>query len=446
MTENDTTVPDAETSRTVEERRFSPGITSIQFGLLVIVAFFGVGGAWAGLAPLDGAVVGAGALKVHGNSKTVQHKEGGIVDTLLVQEGERVARDQVLIHLDATQVSAMLRVHRAQLLGDEALCARVLAELSNEDSVVFPEDVDANEAVSASVRARERAVFGSHRSLLTQQMRVIDERIAQARRQAEGATAQHVAAMRGLAFGIQQLDALASLQRNGLAGRNTVLELSRSVEVLRGETGQLQSEVARHAAEEAELQAEKLRLRAVAQSDATRELRDAQLRINDVTPRIVADRDLIARLDIRAPVSGRVVDLQAFTKGGVIEPGRPIMQIVPDDRTIVATAEIRPEDVEHLHVGQAARVVATGFSTRDTPAIDGRIDVVSADRITDPRTGRSYYTAEISLGNDHEGGALIKRLEAGMPVEVVISVKPRTALEYLTEPLTTSFRAAGREM
>ena len=204
--------------------------------------------------------------------------------------------------------------------------------------------------------------------------------------------------------------------------------------------------MARHAAEAAELQAEKLRLRAAAEGDATHELREAQLRINDVLPRLVADRDLLARLDIRAPVSGQVVDLQAFTKGGVIEPGKPIMQIVPEARTIVATAEIRPEDIEHLHAGQAARVIATGFNARETQAIDGRVEVISADRITDPRSGRFYYTAEISLLSDQEGGRLIRRLGPGMPVEVVVPVKPRTALEYLIEPLRTSLRKAGREM
>ncbi len=293
---------------------------------------------------------------------------------------------------------------------------------------------------------RERVVFDNHRALLAQQLRIIDERIAQARQQQSGANAQHQAAMRGLAFGAQQLAALTSLERMGLAGHNTVLELSRSVEALRGDTGQLQSDIARHAAEAAELEAEKLRLRAAAQSDATHELREAQLRINDVLPRLVADRDLLARLDIRAPVAGQVVDLQAFTRGGVIEPGKPILQIVPETRRIVATAEIRPEDIEHLRPGQPARIIATGFNARETQPLDGRVEIISADRITDPRTGRAYYTVEVSLLADHANGTLLRQLGPGMPVEIVVPVKPRTALDYLTEPLRTSLRSAGREM
>jgi len=408
--------------------------------------FFGGIGGWAAWAPLDGAVVGTGALAVHGNSKTVQHKEGGIVAALLVQDGDHVARDQVLIRLDDTQTLAMLRVHQAQLAGDQALIARDMAEIAGAASVDFPATLDPADPVARSVMARERIVFRNHRDLLAQQLRVIDERIAQARQQSAGAEAQHQASMRGLAFGTQQLAALTTLERMGLAARNSVLELSRAIEALRGQTGELRSDIARHAAEVAELEAEKLRLRAAAESDATRELREAQLRVNDVLPRIVADRDVLARLEIRAPVGGQVVDLQAFTKGGVIEPGRAILQIVPQSRTIVAVAEIRPEDIENLHTGQAARIIATGFNPRDTQPIEGRVDVISADRLTDPRTGRSYYTAEVSLLADHAQGGLLKQLGPGMPVEVVVPVKARTALEYLMEPLRKSLRAAGREM
>jgi HlyD family secretion protein len=289
-------------------------------------------------------------------------------------------------------------------------------------------------------------VFRNHRNLLAQQLRVIDERIAQARQQSAGTVAQHDASMRGLAFGTQQLAQLTALERMGLAARSSVLELARTIEALRGQTGELRSDIARQASEAAELEAEKLRLCAAAESDATRELRDAQQRVNDMLPRIVADRDVLARLDIRAPVSGQVVDLQAFTKGGVIEPGQVILEIVPQNRRIVAVAEIRPEDIENLHAGQAARIIATGFDPRETQPIEGRVDVISADRLTDPRTGRSYYTAEVSLVADHAGGALLKQLGPGMPVEVVVPVKARTVLEYLMEPLRKSFTAAGREM
>jgi HlyD family type I secretion membrane fusion protein len=395
---------------------------------------------------LNGAVVGTGVLTVHGNRKTLQHREGGIVETLSVAEGDHVRQGQILIRLDGTQARASLAVHQAGLAGDLALTARDLAEIAGAPRIDFSPQLDATDGIAASVMARETTVFRNHRTLLQEQLAVIDQRIVQARRQAEGTQAQYQAAIHGMDLAAQELQAFATLSQSGLASRTRVLELARNVESLRGDVGQLQSDIARHTAEAAELEAEKLRLRAAAQADATHELREAQLRINDVLPRIAADRDLLNRLDIRAPASGEVVDQTVFTKGGVIEPGKPILDIVPEAPKIVAEADIRPEDIEYLRVGLSARVIVTGFNPRETQPIQGRIDIISADHITDPRTGRTYYKAEVILEHDREGGKLLQRLAPGMPVEVIIDVKPRTALEYLIEPLRSSLRQTGNEI
>jgi HlyD family type I secretion membrane fusion protein len=415
-------------------------------GVLTIGVFFGGLGTWSVLAPLDSAVVGAGALTVHGNRKTVQHREGGIVAALLVQEGAAVEQGQLLVRLDDTQARAVYDVHRSQLLGDEALSARDLAELADAKAIDFPNDLKPDDPVAAAVMNRERIVFKNHVELLVRQLDVVDQRIVQARSQETGAKEQLDSMGRQLVLAVQELSAVGELEKVGLAPKNHMLELERGVESLRGQVGQLTSDVARFGSEAVELEAEKLRLRQASQSDATHELRDAQLRINDVLPRLAADRDLLARLEIRAPIAGEVVNLAIFTKGGVIEPGKPIMDIVPRAATIVAEAEIRPEDVEHLRIGQAAQVVATGFSLRNASPIDGEVTVISADRVTDPRTGHSYFKAEIALLADRQGGALLRRLGPGMPVQVIVPTKARTAFDYLVGPLRQSFRGAMREL
>jgi HlyD family type I secretion membrane fusion protein len=415
-------------------------------GVLTVGVFFGGLGTWSMLAPLDSAVVGTGALAVHGSRKTVQHREGGIVDALLVQEGAAVEQGQVLVRLDDTQARAIYDVHRSQLLGDEALSARDLAELADAAAIDFPNDLKPDDPVAAAVMSRERIVFRNHVELLVRQLDVVDQRIVQARSQEDGAKEQLASMGRQLTLAMQELQAVGELEKVGLAPKNRMLELERSVESLRGQMGQLSSDVARFGSEAVELEAEKLRLRQAAQSDATHELRDAQLRINDVLPRLAADRDLLGRLEIRAPIAGEVVNLAIFTKGGVIEPGKPIMDIVPRAATIVAEAEIRPEDVEHLHVGQDAQVMATGFSLRNASPIDGEVTVISADRVTDPRTGRSYFKVEVALVADRQGGALLRRLGPGMPVQVIVPTKARTAFDYLVGPLRQSFRGALREL
>lgn len=418
---------------------------AIRLGLLTLALFFGGIGSWAALAPISGAVLASGELVVHGNRKTVQHREGGIVAALLVQEGSTVRQGQVLIRLDDTQAMAAYHVHRSQLLADQALSARDLAEVSGAKAIAFPAELSPDDAVAATVMNRERVVFRAHRDLLTRQMQVVDQRIAQAHEEENGARRQLDSAQRQLALAQQEQSAVAQLERIGLEPKNRLLELSRSVEALRGQVGQLGADVARFGSEATELAAEKLRLVQASQSDATRELREAQLRINDVLPRIAADRDLLRRLEIRAPISGKVVNLAIFTKGGVVEPGKPLMDIVPSGATIVAEANVRPEDVEHLQAGQAAQVIAVGFDQREVPPIHGKIQLISADRITDPRTGHSFFRTEVALVRDQDDAPLLRKLRPGMPVQVVVPVEPRTPLQYLVGPLRSSFRMAWRE-
>jgi len=419
---------------------------AIRLGVLTVAMFFGGLGAWSMLAPLDGAVIGGGSLAVHGNRKTVQHREGGIVAELLVQDGSVVEQGQLLVRLDDTQARAMFDVHHSQLLADHALSARDLAELADATAIDFPTDLSPHDAVAEAVMNRERIVFRNHVELLTRQLDVVDQRIVQARSQEAGATRQLESMGRQLALAEQEQRSIAELERMGLAPKNRLLELGRSVEALRGQMGQLSADVARFGSQAVELEAEKLRLRQAAQTDATRELREAQLRINDVLPRLAADRDTLRRLEIRAPMGGKVVNLAIFTKGGVIEPGRPVLDIVPASATIVADVEIRPEDVEYLHAGQPAEVVATGFSPRDASPMVGEVILVSADRVTDAKTGRSYFKVEVALRADRQDGALLRRLGPGMPVEVVVPTRSRTAFDYLVAPLRGSFRGAMREM
>lgn len=420
--------------------------TAIRIGILTVLMFFGGLGSWVMLAPLDGAVVGPGALSVHGNRKTLQHREGGIVAELLVRDGTRVTQGQVLLRLDDTQARASFTVHHAQLLGDLALTARCMAELAETDTVAFPPDLDDTDPIATTVKQRERLMFRSRRDLLNRQIAILDQRIEQGQHQTQGTRIQLDSTMRQLGFAEEEWRAVATLERTGLASKNRLLEISRAAEALRGQVGQISTEVARLGAQTIELEAEKLRLREMSAAEATRDLREAQLRINDVIPRLAADRDVLARLEIRAPIAGEVVNLAIFTTGGVVEAGRAMMDIVPGDRRIVAEAEIRPEDAERLRIGQTARVIALGFNPRETAPIQGEITVISADRITDPRTGRSYFRAEVALVADQEQGRLLARLGPGMPVDVVVPIAPRTVFDYLVAPLRESFRSAGREL
>ncbi len=427
---------------------------AIRLGVVTVLLFFGGIGSWTMLAPLDGAVVGTGSLAVHGNRKTIQHREGGIVAELLVRDGSLVEEDQLLVRLDDTQVRAQFTVHQSQLLADRALIARVVAEIGDLPDIAFPADMASDDrviasgaaSVAASVMDRERILFRSRRDLVRRQLDILDQRIEQTRHQANGARIQLVSAIKQLGFAEEEFRAIAELERSGLASKNRLLEVSRSAEGLRGHVGQISTDLSRFASLVIELESEKLKMREVQQSDGTREMREAQLRINEVVPRLAANQDILSRLEIRSPIAGEVVNLAIFTRGGVVESGRPVMDIVPRSRVIVAEAEIRPEDVERLRIGQRADVVAIGFNPRENAPIIGEVRVISADRVTESRTGHTYFKAEIALVADRQNGALLARLGPGMPVEVIVPIAPRTAFDYLVGPLRDSFRSAFREM
>ena len=359
-----------------------------------------------------------------------------------------VEQGQMLVRLDDTQARAVYDVHRSQLLGDEALSARDLAELAGAAAISFPRDLTPDDPVAAAVMNRERIVFRSHRRVAGPPAR----RGGPAHHPVPLAGGWSETATRNPWAGNWTLAAQEHAVRRGVAEGRTGAEephagTGRGAEVAARPGGAVDRPTWPGSDRQAvELQAEKLRLRQAAQDDATHELRDAQLRINDVLPRLAADRDMLRRLEIRAPISGEVVNLAIFTKGGVIEPGKPIMDIVPRAPTMVAEAQIRPEDVEHLRVGQAAEVMATGFSLRDASPIEGKVTVISADRMTDPRTRTRYFKAEMALVADRQGGALLRRLGPGMPVQVIVPTKARTAFDYLVGPLRQSFRGALREM
>ena len=191
--------------------------SAIRTGVATVLLFFvGLGG-WAYLAPLDGAVIGSGTLAVHGNRKTVQHREGGIVAELLVRDGSIVGQGELLVRLDDTQARAVLTVHQSQLLGDRALSARDFAELSDAEDIAFPPELSPDDPIAATVMLRERIVFRNHRDLLRRQMEVIDQRIVQVMHQQEGARMQLDAAINQLRFAEDEQRSIASLERVGLS-------------------------------------------------------------------------------------------------------------------------------------------------------------------------------------------------------------------------------------
>jgi HlyD family secretion protein len=247
----------------------------------------------------------------------------------------------------------------------------------------------------------------------------------------------------------QELDGMRELEKKGFASTNRLRALERALAELRGREAAMTAEIARAGEGQGETRMQSLSIRRSALEDVATELRDTQARLSEVLPKLIAAREQLDRAQVRAPASGQVVGLTVFTVGGVVAPGQTLMEIVPDNKNLVIQAQVSPQDADDVFQGQVAQVRFSGVHDRTLPLLTGRVRMISADSFTDEKTDRSYFRSEIEVPEAElqlVRGALGRgQLRPGLPVEVVLNVRKRTALQYLLEPLTDNFWRSLRE-
>jgi len=416
-------------------------------GLTVIAVFFVGFGVWAALAPLESAAIAPGIVVVDSNRKTIQHLEGGIVRDILITEGARVSAGDPLVVLDDTQPRAALGVQKGQLRAATALKARLEAERDSKGIVVFPDWIY-NEAETKEVSAiieGQRKIFAARRKSLSTQSAILEKRANQHREEIAGLKAEIKSQDYQLILIKDQLGRMESLFKKRLARRSQLVELQQQHAGIEGTKARNTASIARAQQNIAEtgLQAEELNQSRL--SEVASELHEVETKIFDLADRIRSAEDVLSRTTIYAPVSGTIVGLKVFTSGGVIAPGAPILDIVPDNDVLIVEARINTEDIDVVHAGLAARVRITAFSRRTTPELDGEMIYVSADRMKDERTDEPYYTARIALKTDGSDFSESLSLYPGMSAEVVIVTGTRTLLDYLFNPVLATFDRALHE-
>lgn len=413
------------------------------FGLIVIALFLGGFGAWAGFAPLESAAIAPGVVSVSGKRKTVQHLEGGIVAELPVREGEVVAAGQALVVLDDTQARASFSLLRAQHRSAAALKARLEAERDGLAGIRWPASLR-EAGARDDVLATEERIFRARARSLANRTAIYRRQIEQLRAEAAGLEEEVETQDRQLGLLEEEIAALGGLVAKGVEGKPRLLALKRTKAEVAGSRARNRSQVARvgQRVEEtllaiAELGNERL-------SGVVGELREVQTRMSDLREHLESARNVLTRTRVLAPVAGTVVNLRVFTRGGVVGPGEPLMELVPAGDRLVVEARVEPTDIDSVHPGLGAKVRLTAFSQLETPPLPGKVTRVSADRLVDAMTGAPYYEARIALDAEQPALAELK-LQPGMPAEVMIVTGERTALEYLLEPIVTSLGRALRE-
>jgi epimerase transport system membrane fusion protein len=421
-------------------------------GLFTVAVVFGGFGTWAAVAPLAGAVIGRGEVKVDLNRKTVQHFEGGIVSEILVRDGDRVTTGQTLIVVVDERVSASVDVLRGHLDAEIAKAARLEAQRDEREEFVFPEELlsRADEPAVAELLRTEGTFFRTKREAMLEEVKLLNEQIAEARTEIEGLQQQVSANRAAVALLKEEIEANESLERSQYVQRVHLLGLKRMHEEYQGRHGQGLAEIARARQRIAEMELRIVQLRDNYVQRAVEDLTGVfstgvYARIFDLRQRLRPSQDAQRRQRIVAPISGTVVDLRVFTVGGVIRSGEPLLDIVPDDNPLIVEARIRVDDIDSVREGQEADIRFSAFKRRATPLVSGIVSYVSADRLVDDVTGEFYYLTHVHADAQSLSEAGIESLHPGMPAEVFIRTGERTALQYLLAPITDTLRRSFRE-
>lgn len=425
----------------------------VRIGAWIAGLFFAGFLGWAALTPLDAGALAQGSVAVSGNRQAVQHRDGGIVTALMVQEGREVRQGDVLLKISASDAVATERGLTGEIVALLAQRARLIAERDGARQLVEPAEfktyLAGDEVLAREAMRGQRLLFDARRRSIETERGVLGQRIAQHNRQIAGYGHQIQSNRTQQRLIGEELSGLKTLSDRGFVSLNRIRSVERNAAQLDGDFGALGSDVARLEEAIGESRLQMVSMDRQMLEEVATQLREVQVRLDELQPKLFATRERLTQSVVRAPASGRVVGLKVFTVGGVVAPGEMLMEVVPQDKALVVKAKASPNDADDLSPGMATQVRFSGIQERSLPILSGKITKISADSFEDERTGMQYFEIEVVVPPAELSKITVLRgpnaLRAGMPAEVMIPLRKRSALTYLIEPLTQTLWKAGRE-
>ena len=414
-------------------------------GLIALLVLVGGFGTWAVMAQITGAVIASGQIEVDRNRQVIQHPDGGVVDVILVQEGDAVVKGGILIRLDASLLKSELAVVEGQLFEIIARRGRLEAERDGETALTF-DPLLSDVPQGPSLIAGQTRLFDARLESNMRTIEQLQQQRAQISSQISGIAAQQTALATQSDLIQQELTDQQTLLRQQLIQASRVLALQRQEANLLGRVGELTASAAQAAERRTEIEIQILTLASTRREEAITRLRDLQYNELELSERSRTLRQRLDRLDLRAPVSGIVYGMQVFAEQSVIRGAEPVMFLVPQDRPLVIATKVQPTDIDQIHLGQDVTLRFSAFDQRRTPELMGTVTLVSADIFLDDSTQVSYYQAEVQL-NEGEAEKLPEDmvLIPSMPVEAFVRTADRSPMDYLLKPLADYFAKAFRE-
>lgn len=421
---------------------------TIRFGLWILVLGFGGFFAWAALAPLDEGVPAPGVVASESKRKRVDHLTGGIVAELLVREGARVKAGDDLVVLDGVQAGAALNAALGQWRISVATAARLEAERKRLKAVVFPPDLLAAESEPevAAAMAAQTDLFRSRRTALEGELGIIRESVRGLELQIRSLDQLKVGREKQIALFEEQLASYTKLKQQGFVSRNQLIDIERQLAEVQSKQSEDLANIAGINARLAEFRMRGAQHENDFRSEVETKLIEVQRDVSTFTERLAALRDTNQRLALKSPVDGVVVDLAFHTIGGIIKPGDRILDIVPEGDALIIEAQVAPQYIDRIYPGLSADVHFDAYMARaERPVITGVVKVVSADALTDARTGTQYYSIRVSVPPAELKKLGDLALQPGMTGTVMVKTGERSLLVYLTRPFLRRFSSAMSE-
>ncbi len=405
----------------------------IKFGLsLIFIVFFIIGG-WMSFAPLASSSVAIGKVSADSNKKTIQHLEGGKVIAIYVKDGDKVKKGQILLKLRDVQIKAQLDILNAQYQDAIALFARLKAQRDNEKSITFPQNLtDEN-----SIKDQENIFFTTLRTLRDEKI-ITRNRISQLQKQISGLEALIASKNKRLDSIIEERTEQEDLFKERLVDKQRIRELNREDNSIEGDLASTKSEIAKLNEQISETKNQQLLREQEFKKETLQRYVDAKSLISDLTSKIIANEDTLERTNIVSPIDGTVVGLSMHTVGGIINPSKPVLEIIPSNSKLLVIAQVQTTDIDKVRNGLVADIMFSAFNLKQVKVIQGKVIHVSADSFIDEVSGLPYYEAKIEVTK--EGLKTLDEnnfvLVSGMPAQVMIKLGDRTALSYLVKPFT----------
>lgn len=414
------------------------------FSLFLLV---GVVGTWSVFAKIQGAVIATGQVAVEGKAKLVQHLEGGIVSDITVKEGDLVTKGQTLLKLDSTILNANLEAAQTNYFENQALINRLTAEKLGQNRIVWSQSLTRQRStprVGLAMSGQEQ-LFQARQSALSGEIDQFTQRIEQLKDEDTGLISEIDFTQSELSLVEQEYVKLNELLRQNLISRSRVTQLDRDRTRLRNAVSKLESRRAGLNNSIKESQIKISQVQRLRQEQVLTDLRLAQTKADSYSEVLKTVSSKSKLVQIQAPASGVVHEMTVSTIGGVIAPGQEIMQIIPERESLIISAQVMPQDLDQVTLGQDTNVVFSSLKQSTAPELDGTVSYISADNLIDPITGSSYFVVEVEIADNQLSKLNGQSLVAGMPADIFIQTQEISVLDYLLGPLKDTLKKTMRD-